>query len=113
MMRSLLDSGWLRRTLERWLPPRCAGTPGPTSLVQGALWSHRVRSCEHVLACHEGVVWLTCEGDATDYILTAGDTLRLEKPGLAVVQALQAARFELQELPRPSAVPHVLEGVTG
>ncbi len=95
MMGFLLGSGWLRGTVARLLPTRCGGMHGTVSLMQGALWSQRVGSCKHTLTCHEGRVWLTREGDAEDHLLAAGDTLRLDQPGLVVVQALRPAGFEL------------------
>lgn len=110
MMGTLLDSGWMRRTVARWIHMRCAEAPGTVSLRQGSLWSHSVRSCGHVLTCREGLMWLTREGDAEDHFLAAGDSLWLEHPGLVVVQALRPARFELHELPRPRALIHALEG---
>jgi hypothetical protein len=92
----LFEAGWLRRTLTRLLPARCAALLGPVTLARGALWSHRVHSRGLALTCHEGWVWLTREGDAIDHVLAAGDTVRLDQPGLVVVQALRSARFELQ-----------------
>ncbi|WP_224244958.1 EamA family transporter [Hyalangium gracile] len=89
MKGSVASFGWLRGAVARWLPARCTGAPGTVSLKQGTLWSHRLRSCQHVLTCHEGQVWLTREGDAVDHILSVGDSLRLEQPGLVVVQALR------------------------
>jgi Protein of unknown function (DUF2917) len=96
MMGFLFEAGGLRRALARLLPERCAGMLGPVTLAQGSLWSHRVHSRGLTLTCHDGWVWLTREGDARDHVLAAGDTVRLDQPGLVVVQALRAARFELQ-----------------
>jgi drug/metabolite transporter (DMT)-like permease len=108
----LLGSGRLRKTVARWLPTRCGDSHETVSLAAGALWSHRVDSCQHTLTCHEGPVWLTREGDAEDHILAPGDTLRLAQPGLVVVQALRPACFELsrdlgakREAARPMSGP--------
>ena len=107
MLGFLFEAGGLRRALARLLPGRCAGLLGPVALAQGALWSHRVHSRGLTLTCHEGWVWLTREGDARDHVLAAGDTVRLDHPGLVVVQALRAARFELQREPQgQSVMPH-------
>jgi len=74
--------------------PRWDGSEAPVSLARGALWSTHTRGGEPlVLTCGNGQLWLTCEGDARDYVLGPGDTLRLEAPGHWVVQALRPARF--------------------
>lgn len=95
MMGFLLGTGWLRGRVARWLPTRCGGTHGTVSLKEGTLWSHQVGASHHLFTCREGQLWLTREGDAEDHILAAGDTLRLDQPGLLVVQALGPASFEL------------------
>lgn len=43
-----------------------------------------------VLHVREGAVWLTQEGDPLDRYLAAGARFRLDRDGLAVVQAVQA-----------------------
>jgi hypothetical protein len=104
----LLDSRWLRSAVTRRLPARHDGTYGKMTLARGALWSHRMRSSGLTLTCQEGGVWLTREGDVEDHVLSAGDTLRLDTPGLVVVQALSSARFELSPEPQgQDARPHV------
>jgi hypothetical protein len=96
----LLDSRWLRGAVVRRLPAKHDGTYGGVTLARGALWSYRVRSSGLTLTCQEGGVWLTREGDAEDHVLSAGDTLRLDTPGLVVVQALSSVRFELSPEPQ-------------
>lgn len=107
MLGFLFRAGWLRRALARLLPARCAGLPGPVTLARGAVWSHRVHPHGLTLTCHEGWVWFTCEGDSRDHFLAAGATVRLDQPGLLVVQALRPARFELRrETEGQSALAH-------
>lgn len=50
------------------------------------------RSLRHsaTIECLSGRVWVTLSGDATDYLLLAGDTLEVGGR-LAVLQALEAA----------------------
>jgi hypothetical protein len=62
-----------------------------------------VHSSGLTLTCHEGWIWLTREGDAKDHVLTAGRSVRLDGPGLVVVQALRTARFSLGREPRSQA----------
>lgn len=113
-MNVLLGSEWMRRAFAKLLPVRCPVGYGTVTLARGGLWSRRVRAAGSTLTCHEGWVWLTREGDARDYVLAAGDSVRLDKPGLVVVQALRTARFELQRatLERP-ALPHAPEAMSG
>ncbi|WP_216619666.1 MULTISPECIES: DUF2917 domain-containing protein [Myxococcus] len=71
---------------------------GPVHLAQGALWSERTRSGHPLtLTCREGMLWLTCAGDAKDYVLHPGDTLRMERSGHVVVQALKPSRLCLMQ----------------
>lgn len=51
-----------------------------------------------------GVLWITEEQSANDTVLLPGDTHRLDRPGLAVVQAHRPARV-LIELPAGAVAP--------
>ncbi|WP_205507415.1 DUF2917 domain-containing protein [Myxococcus vastator] len=86
---------WMRKvTKRRRRAPRPALNTGPVQLAQGTPWSVRTRGDEPLmLTCAEGTLWLTREGDARDYVLWPGDTLRLEHAGHVVVQALRPSRF--------------------
>ncbi|ATB36126.1 hypothetical protein CYFUS_001540 [Cystobacter fuscus] len=70
-------------------------TKGPEQVVleEGAVWSCRVRAGGLRLTCCEGLLWLTHEGEPTDKVVKAGGSVRLDGPGLVVVQALRPARF--------------------
>ena len=50
-----------------------------------------------LLRCRAGVVWVTREGDARDYILATGEDLRLEGRGRVVVQAILDAEVGVLE----------------
>ncbi len=41
-----------------------------------------------VVSVRAGAVWLTQEGDPADYVLRAGEALRLDRDGLALASAL-------------------------
>jgi hypothetical protein len=104
-MRTLLQGLWA--AVARWLGRCRESTSTLVALPGGALWSHTVHSSELTLTCHEGWIWLTREGDAKDHVLTAGRALRLDRPGLVVVQALRTARFSLGREPESQApTPH-------
>jgi quercetin dioxygenase-like cupin family protein len=51
------------------------------------------------LACLEGDLWITQEHDGQDVLLRAGESLRLERNGRTVVQALSAARVAVEAPP--------------
>lgn len=48
-----------------------------------------------VLLCLDGHLWLTQEGDTRDIVLDPGQTARIERDGLTIVQALSHARLQL------------------
>lgn len=49
-----------------------------------------------VVACSVGELWVTCEGDPTDYVVSAGRSVALSRTGKVIVEALQAAEGSLQ-----------------
>ena len=44
---------------------------------------------------HEGLVWITEEKAAEDILLRAGESFRLARPGLAVVEAFRDASISI------------------
>ena len=56
----------------------------------------------------KGRVWLTREGDLTDYVLNAGDSLELAASGLVVLFGLSEAIFQVDT---PVRAPGVLSGI--
>ncbi|SEM23079.1 Protein of unknown function [Stigmatella aurantiaca] len=81
--------------LTKRMSQRCLDSLATVTLSLGELWSHRMHAPGASLRCHEGCVWLTREGDLSDHVLRAGEALRMEGPGLVVVQALGTARFSV------------------
>ena len=52
--------------------------------ADGPLALRGARNAE--LECVEGAVWLTLEGEPQDYLLAAGERMRLARGGLALVE---------------------------
>lgn len=103
-MKALLDG--LRAAVTRWQGTRGERTSILVAVPQGTLWSQAVHSSELTLTCLDGWIWLTLEGDVRDYMLTAGRSVRLDRPGRVVVQALRPSRFSLaHEPPCPEPMP--------
>jgi hypothetical protein len=48
------------------------------------------------IACLEGTLWITQEGDRTDIILAKGQTRTLERKGRALLQAMSTARIAVE-----------------
>ncbi|HET6280842.1 MAG TPA: DUF2917 domain-containing protein [Polyangia bacterium] len=49
------------------------------------------RGAEVQVTCASGVLWVTCEGDLRDVILTAGQSFTIKHRGVTLVTALKAA----------------------
>jgi Protein of unknown function (DUF2917) len=52
---------------------------------------------DRVVAVFEGQVWVTQSGDPHDFIVGAGESLALDRPGLAIVQGLRDSRIMVLE----------------
>ena len=79
-------------------------------LARDALWMCPLHTNGLRLACSEGSVWLTREGDLEDHVVKAGEEFQVEGPGRVVVQALRAARLRIQPMP-PSEATRTREGL--
>lgn len=62
------------------------------SLAKGQLRSLFLAEGEHrQIEVLHGECWITMEGDANDYVLSAGSSLHFIGPGLAIVEALSGS----------------------
>lgn len=68
---------------------------------------HRIENARGALVtCVSGVTWITQEHDARDIVLGAGQSVVLDRPGLAVVFAFKEAVITVgaaARLPAPAA----------
>ena len=79
-------------------------------LARDEVWTSPVGMRGLALACGEGSVWLTQEGDPEDHVVRAGERFQVAGPGRVVVQALRPARVSLE--PRdPDEAARVREGL--
>ena len=69
----------------------CASSRREIALEAGQIWSAQLPQGARV-NCARGVVWLTQSDDATDYVLSAGQSFVASQEGShVVVQAINAA----------------------
>mgnify|MGYP001597689678 CR=1 FL=1 len=61
-------------------------TPGTTLKVRNAV------GC--TVMCCAGTVWITQENDARDIFLTAGQCFTFDRPGLALIRAVEGMKDE-------------------
>src|SRR5262245_57588263 len=57
---------------------------------------------DRVIAVFEGQVWVTQDNDPRDFILGAGESLSLDRPGLSVIEAFHDARVMLVDAAAPT-----------
>ena len=58
---------------------------------RGAGWRARGEQRWRVIICRRGVVWITQERDAVDYVLQEGEVFIVTLPGLVLLQAMEPA----------------------
>lgn len=73
------------------------------NLAKYKLWSIEGDRRGDVINCLHGRLWITQEGDLKDYIVEAGKSFWVTRPGTVVVQALENSQFKysLDELQSP------------
>lgn len=66
------------------------------TLVTGAVRSFSTPLL-HAIHIQKGRVWITCDGDHEDHMLTAGDLFVPSSPGTIVLEALTPAVIEIDQ----------------
>lgn len=64
------------------------------TLAMHKMWGIDGDRCGDVISCTNGTLWITQEDDLRDYIITAGQSFWITKPGTVVVQALENSQFK-------------------
>lgn len=62
-------------------------------LPQDQIWRIEGEMTGMVIECLAGLLWITQQGDANDYVLSRSDLFRVTQPGVVLVQAVREARF--------------------
>jgi|SRR5581483_194645 len=76
------------------------------SIALAARSLHRIENARGIeVACVRGTAWITQERDGRDIVLSAGDAVVLDRPGVAIAYALQDAMITVGE-------PHPLGAAT-
>jgi hypothetical protein len=74
---------------------------------------HRIENAKGVrVSCVRGVAWLTQERDPRDMILAPGQSVVLDRPGLAIAYAFKDAVITVgaaRQLPAPRGLPAASE----
>ena len=72
-------------------------TPPVMPLQRRQTFQLRARRGERI-ECRTGQLWVTQDGDPRDVILKAGECFTLDRPGAALVSALEEASFAYRRL---------------
>jgi len=66
---------------------------------------HELQAYAHRVECVSGTLWITQDGDQRDIVLAPGESFAFDRPGDALISALDDSRFLLLEA-CPPAVAH-------
>ena len=66
-------------------------------LAAGQGWGVKGKRGRQTLYCLEGTVWVTQQGDISDYLLKEGDAFVVSRPGLVMARAMTAASLGYAE----------------
>jgi hypothetical protein len=88
---------WLLVNLGRALGRRSADRDSSMDLALGEnkTWSTRVRGPSVEVSCLSGTVWVTCEGDPEDHVLSEGVTFVTSRKGRLAMMAFRPARVRV------------------
>lgn len=64
------------------------------TLPKHKTWSIEGNRHGDVISCKSGILWITQEGDFKDYVIEAGRSFWVTRPGTIIVQALDNSQFK-------------------
>jgi Protein of unknown function (DUF2917) len=73
-------------------------------LSRGSVASFGRRERPMSITCAVGLVWVTIEGSRTDHLVEAGQTVRFQRRGRVVIQALRSATVRLERGEEPDTL---------
>ncbi len=85
------DAGNINRSQRRFIFSNLTTHDKIVNLDSGQSWGLKGKRRIQTLTCLQGSVWVTQEGDISDYVLHAGDAFVVTLPGLIFVRALEPA----------------------
>jgi hypothetical protein len=74
-------------------------------LHQAKVWKQDGDLRGETIACLQGRLWVTQEGDLNDYVIYPGESFWVTRPGTVVVQALEDGLFKFSRYAQPEAHP--------
>jgi len=60
-------------------------------------------ACGTNIHAHDGIVWITEEGEVRDFVVGPGEAFLVTRPGRTLVQAMVASRVALRDEDMPCA----------
>jgi hypothetical protein len=107
----LKQGGWIsifipsKNAKEAAMNTRAKPLPRDLRLAHKALYS-LPDAAGLAVACDEGVLWLTVDGDPRDFVLEAGQTFETQNHARVLVYALADSRISVRDTPpAPQPVP--------
>jgi hypothetical protein len=73
------------------------------SLCQTKIWQQDGDLRGETIACLQGRLWVTQEGDLNDYVLYPGESFWITRPGTVIVQALDDGIFKFSRFAQSDA----------
>ena len=63
-----------------------------------------------LIICHQGMLWITQQNDAEDYVLHAGESFLITLPGRVLIQALEESILDISTqltMPPSKGIPEL------
>jgi hypothetical protein len=74
-------------------------------------WLQLVDAVGMTINCVDGCLWITQHRDTRDFVVGPSESFVLDRPGLAVIQALTESNVEIEEPAAASSAPVRITGL--